>query len=317
MVDNFFIQLAVIIIVAAFLGLISKLLKQSIILAYIFAGLLLGPLFFNYIKPSDTLTLFSQLGITLLLFIIGLSMDFGVLKKYGVISLITGIGQIIFTFIIGFFIGKFLGFNVLESVYISIALTFSSTIVVVKLLSDKNDLNTLYGRISIGFLLVQDFLAIFILVFLSGIATSGESTLVLLSLTLVKTIGFVLFVLLFGRFVAPYIFYRFAKTQELLFVSGLSWCFLVMFLSYIMNFSVEIGAFLAGLGLGMLPYSQEIGNKLKPLRDFFIILFFVNLGLQVVANQIVNLIWPAVIFFIVCFNRQSPNTYDNTRFNGL
>ena len=288
-------QLTFIIIAAALLGVFSRFLKQPLILAYIITGLLLGPLVLNYITPSDTLTLFSQLGITLLLFIVGLSMNFNVLKKFGLISLVTGIGQVVFTSVIGFFIVRFLGFSFIEALYISVALTFSSTIIIVKLLSDKNDLNTLYGRISVGFLLVQDFIAILILILISGIQTGQESTGIIMLLTFLKGLGLLLMVFLFGKYIASYLFKKLAKVQELLFVSGLAWCFIVIFIAQKMNFSIEIGAFLAGLALGTLPYNQELGNKLKPLRDFFIVLFFVNLGLQVVIAEISALIWPAII----------------------
>lgn len=295
MVDNFFVQLAIIIIVSAFLAAFSRFFKQPLILAYIITGLLLGPLFFNYISSSDTLSLFSQLGITILLFIVGLNMDFNILKKFGFISLITGLGQVIITFILGFFITKLLGFGNIEAFYIGIALTFSSTIIIIKLLSDKYDLNTLYGRITVGCLLIQDFIAIILLILISGLSTNQDSLVTTLGFTLLKCLGLIVFILLFSKYIAPYLFNKLAKTQELLFVSGLSWCFLVILLVLKMNFSIEIGSFLAGLGLGALPYSRELSNKLKYLRDFFIILFFVNLSLQVVISDVSSLIIPAII----------------------
>jgi len=295
MVDDFFIQLAVIIIVAAILAGFSKFLKQPLILAYILTGIVLGPLVLNYIEPSDTLSLFSQLGIALLLFIVGLNMNFNVLRKFGLISLITGLGQVIFTSIIGFFISRALGFGIMESFYICVALTFSSTIIIVKLLSDKNDINTVYGRISVGFLLVQDFIAILVLILVSGLSTGQENTFSIFFYAIIKTLGLFVVIYAFGKYLAPYLFHRLAKTQELLFISGLSWCFLIILLVYKMNFSIEIGSFLAGLGLGTLPYSHELSNKLKHLRDFFIILFFVNLGLHVITSDISGLVMPSIL----------------------
>ncbi len=192
MVDNFFVQLAIIIIVSAFFAAFSRFLKQPLILAYIITGLLLGPLFFNYISSSDTLSLFSQLGITILLFIVGLNMDFNILKKFGFISLITGLGQVVITFILGFFITKLLGFGNIEAFYIGIALTFSSTIIIIKLLSDKYDLNTLYGRITVGCLLIQDFIAIILLILISGLSTNQDSLLTTLGFTLLKCLGLII-----------------------------------------------------------------------------------------------------------------------------
>ena len=146
---SFFIQLSLIILIATLFGFIARLFKQPLILAYVLAGMILGPIGWGIVKESESLLVFSQVGVALLLFIVGISLNPKHLKEIGKISLVTGLGQVIFTSIFGFLIAKGLGYPSIEAVYISIALTFSSTIIIVKLLTDKNDLETLYGRIAI------------------------------------------------------------------------------------------------------------------------------------------------------------------------
>src|SRR3990167_8827560 len=153
---NFFLEITLIIGLAAILSIIFRILKQPAILAYILTGIILGPLAVAKINNPEVVRSLSEIGITLLLFMVGLELRFSELKAVGKVAVITGAGQIVFTSIIGFFISLMLGFDVIASIYISIALTFSSTIIIVKLLSDKRDLKSLYGKISVGFLLVQD-----------------------------------------------------------------------------------------------------------------------------------------------------------------
>ena len=143
--DVLLFNLAIIIIFATFLALLARLFKQPLILAYILTGVILGPLFFGLISKTDFLVSLSNLGVAFLLFIVGLSLNFRVLKEVGKISLITGIGQVIFTSLVGYIIIRAIGIEVIPAIYISVALTFSSTIIIVKLLSEKNDLQSLSG----------------------------------------------------------------------------------------------------------------------------------------------------------------------------
>ena len=157
-----FLDITIITGLAAFLAIIFRILRQPAILAYILTGVILGPLAIGRINNPEVVRSLSEIGLTLLLFMVGLELKLSELKAVGKVAFVTGIGQIVFTSIIGFFISLILGFDVIVSVYIGIALTFSSTIIIVKLLSDKRDLKSLYGKISVGFLLVQDFVSIFI-----------------------------------------------------------------------------------------------------------------------------------------------------------
>lgn len=296
---EFFYELSLMLIIAVFISTFAKILKQPLIIGYIFTGLIVGPYFLNILKSIEMVEFLSKLGITSLLFIVGLGLNPKVLKDLGLVSLVTGMGQIIFTSLIGFLISLALGFNIVSSIYISIALTFSSTIIVLKLLSDKGDLGKMYGQISIGFLLVQDIVATIILVIVSGISTLQGTNIyeILLNLFLLISKGVLLLILIFVF--STKILSRFNKfisdSQEYLFIFATSWGMFISYLYYISGLSIEIGALVAGITLSMTPYSYEVASRLRPLRDFFIILFFILLGSQMTFLNIVNLIVPSTI----------------------
>jgi len=290
-----FIELSIIIGITVLITGITKLLKQPLIIGYILTGIIVSPYFLNIVQSAETIKVFSQIGIALLLFIVGLSLSPKVIKEVGKVSLITGIGQIIFTSLIGFFIGRLLGFSVIVSLYIAIALTFSSTIIIMKLLSDKKDLEKLYGKISIGFLLVQDIFVIILLMVIS----SFSGNLSMNSLSFGSILGGILLIggfVLISIYILPKLSIFFAKSQEFLFLFSIGWGLGLAALFYYMGFSMEIGALVAGIALSMSPFHYEISSKMKPLRDFFIILFFILLGSQMVFGTINELIVPAIIF---------------------
>src|SRR3989344_4292964 len=266
MTTDIFVQISALIITALAVSFIMRLLKQPLIIGYIITGILVGPFFFNILGETETLTTFSEIGISFLLFIVGLHLSPKVIKEVGKISLITGIGQIVFTSLIGFLICIALGFNWIISIYLAIALTFSSTIIIMKLLSDKDALEKLYGKISIGFLLVQDFVAIIILIVVSSFS-SGLSVGSLISSTLIKGILLVAFLALSGYYILPRLNNFFAKSQEFLFLFAIAWGMGLASLFFYAGFSIEVGALIAGIILSISPYSYEIGSKLRPLRD--------------------------------------------------
>jgi len=290
-----FIELSIIIGITVLITGAMKLLKQPLIIGYILTGIIVSPYFLNIVRSTDTIAVFSQIGITLLLFIVGLSLSPKVIKEVGKVSLITGIGQIIFTSLIGFFIGRLLGFSIIVSLYIAIALTFSSTIIIMKLLSDKKDLERLYGKISIGFLLVQDIFVIILLMIISSFSGKLNTINLILGnvLTGVLLVGALVLIIIY---VLPSLSKFFAKSQEFLFLFSIGWGLGLAALFHYIGFSMEIGALIAGVALSMSPYHYEISSKMRPLRDFFIILFFILLGSQMVFGNIIQFIIPAVIF---------------------
>ena len=290
-----FVQFVAIILVSVGLGLGARALKQPLILAYMISGVILGPALLGLVNPEGPIVVFSQIGVAFLLFLVGFSMSTRVFREVGRVALLTGIGQVAFTSLIGTAIAMALGFSWVEAVFIGIALSFSSTIVIVKLLSDKHDLDTLYGKISIGFLLIQDFIAIGVLVIITGLA-SGATPGVFVVETVLKLAALLVVPFLFSKFVLKHAFDRMAPNHELLFLSGIGWCFLMAFYSSLLGFSIEIGAFLAGISLASIPYNYEISIKIRPLRDFFLILFFVIMGANLLLNGVGDLIVPALIF---------------------
>lgn len=297
MVDTFF-EVGLVIGIATVISLLIRFLKQPLIIAYILTGIIAGPSLLNVISSTDTITIFSHMGVALLLFVVGLSLDPKVIKEVGVVSAVTGVGQVLFTTIIGFLISLALGFPALTALYIGIALSFSSTIIVLKLLSDKNEMDTLYGKISIGFLLVQDLIAIFVLMIVSSL-NGGMSAESFVLGTALKGIGLLVGLILFGIYVLPRITKIAAKSQEMLLLFSISWAFALSLLFFRAGFSIEIGALLAGVTLSFSPYRFEISSKLKPVRDFFLVLFFILLGYQVGLHDITQYLLPIIIFSLL------------------
>lgn len=287
-------ELALVIVLAAALGILAKLLRQPTILAYLAAGVVIGVFSFFNFDNREFFQIFSNLGIMFLLFLVGLEINYTSLKIVGKASVLVGLGQIIFTALFGFLISTMLGFNVLHSFYIAVALTFSSTIIVVQLLSEKKALNSLYGKLSTGFLLVQDFVAILILIFLAGLE-KGEASLSGLALTVGA--GILLFALMvfLGRTIIPAIFDKIAHSRELLFISSLAWLFAFVAVVQEIGFSVEIGGFLAGIALANSSEQFEISSRIKSLRDFFIVVFFAILGSSIALANFSGLIVPIVV----------------------
>ncbi|HTY40009.1 MAG TPA: cation:proton antiporter [Candidatus Paceibacterota bacterium] len=293
-------ELAVVVVLAAGLGVLARFLRQPVILAYLATGVVVGYFnFFNISDPSqqETFRVFSDLGIMFLLFLIGLEINYNSLRTVGRISLIVGLGQIIFTALIGAGLAWLFGYALVPALYIAVALTFSSTIIVVKLLSEKRDLTALYGKISIGMLLVQDIVAILLLVFLSSFDKPGTNSIWFgLLLTLVKAASLFALMLWVGKRVLPPIFDRAARSEELLFLLSLAWVFILATVVSRIGFSIEIAGFLAGLALANSLENIEIAGRIRPLRDFFILIFFVILGSTFVTADFSGLLWPIVVF---------------------
>ncbi len=294
-----FVELALIIFVATICAFLAKLLRQPLLVGYIAAGILVGPYALNLLHSTEEIELFSKIGVATLLFIVGLSLNPDVGREVGKPSLYVGIGQVLFTSIIGYFLVLMLGFDSTAALYIAVALTFSSTIIILKLLADKGDIGKLYGKISVGMLLVQDLVATLILVAVTvwssaeGAATNQASFKIVLLLLWGLVVGAALY--LISKYLLPHLAKWFAGNQELLFVFSLAWGLGLAALFQVMGFSVEIGALVAGITLAASPFAYEIGARLKPLRDFFILLFFILLGAQMVLTNLGVLLVPAVV----------------------
>ncbi|MEX1014311.1 MAG: cation:proton antiporter [Candidatus Paceibacterota bacterium] len=288
-------ELAIIMVVAAVLGIIARLLKQPTIIAYIATGAVIVGFGFLSFENQEVLHIFSEIGIILLLFLVGMEINYESLRLVGKTSLFVGLGQIIFTAFFGFLISTFLGFETITALYIAIGLTFSSTIIIVQLLSDKKALNGLYGKISVGFLLVQDFVAIIILLVLGGIEAGGSVSLGKILLTTLEGIALFVAMVILGRKLFPFIFNKIAQSRELLFLSSLAWLFVLTAVISKIGFSIEIGGFLAGLALANSSQHFEIASRVKPLRDLFMLVFFAILGSSVAFSSLSGLGFPIII----------------------
>ncbi|MFP4166217.1 MAG: cation:proton antiporter [Opitutales bacterium] len=279
------LDLGLIVIMAAACTFLGKLVKMPSIVAYIFAGILLGPVF-HLIELDHSLDLIAELGIALLLFLVGLELSFAKIRDVGRVALFAGVGQVIFTAAIGFFICLLLGFAPLPSVFLAVALTFSSTVVVVKLLDQKGHLDRLYGRIAVGIFLVQDIVVIAVLTVLTGLETGGADAFALLPALVgigkaTAAMALLLaFVLLAARYLLPRPFAWAARSPDTSFIWALFWCFLVVGIADRLDLSLEIGAFLAGIALAQLPYNDDLRRRLHPLMNFFVAVFFVALGVR-------------------------------------
>ncbi len=304
--NSIFFELSAIIITSTAFALIARLLKQPIILAFILAGILLGPVGLNILHSTELIDVLANFGIALMLYVVGIELDWRKFKELDRGTLLVGFGQILFTGAAGWLAAWLLGFSVNESWFFAVTLTFSSTIVVVKLLSEKRQLESLYGRIAMSILLLQDFLAIIALLVLESIGTHPGANIPWLSLggMSLKALGLGLLAYILARYVFRKIFIFVGKSQELLFLWSIAWCILFAMLAQLINFPVAISVYFAGLAIGSMDYNFEISARIRSLRDFFIVIFFAYLGSQLILTLPSHLLFGAAFLslFVVIGN---------------
>jgi len=297
--STIFTQLSIIIVIGGVISVLMRLLKQPLIIGYILTGIIVGPSVLGLIHDKTVFEAYSQIGITLLLFIIGLGLNIGVIKSLGKVSLTTAATLLTAVGGMGVLAGFLLGFTSTEALIIGFALFFSSTIIILKVLSDKRELSRLHGQIALGVILVDDVVATFALLFVAAAGTAGGLGLYDIALLIAKGLGLGLGLYIFSAKLMPLFIKFLAGSQELLFIFTIAWGFGVATLFDIAGFSHEVGALFAGVSLASLPYATEMAARLKPLRDFFIVLFFVvlgeNLGFQALQQSLV----PALILSLI------------------
>jgi len=273
-----FEQIAGVLLVCVLAGGLSLLLRQPLVVGLIAAGIAVGPQALGLVDETVEIEFLAKLGISLLLFVVGLKLDVREIGRLGPVALATGLGQVVFTSVIGFGIAIGLGFEVVPALYIAVALTFSSTIIIVKLLTDKREIDDLHGRIAIGFLIVQDIVVVLAMIVITASSdTNGSFGDRALEVFLRGTLLVVL-VVLFGRFVAARITALLARQSELLILGAVTWAVALASVSTLLGFNEEVGAFLAGLSLASTPYRDAISGRLTTLRDFMLVFFFIELG---------------------------------------
>ncbi|NLC55504.1 MAG: hypothetical protein GX774_01540 [Armatimonadetes bacterium] len=285
--------------VSALVGTVAVRLRQPLICAFIAVGILLGPSGLDWIQSNDQIHLLGEIGLAVLLFVVGLKLDLHLIRSMGPVSLATGLGQVAFTSVGGFFLAWALGMTPLTALYVAVALTFSSTIIVVKLLSDKRETEALHGRIALGFLIVQDLVVVLAMVGLSVLA--GQSHLhpgLQVLLVLVKAAGMIAVVSLASFLVLPRLVPLLGRSTELLVLFSIAWALALAHLGSVLGFSKEVGAFAAGVSLASTAYRDILGARLVALRDFLLLFFFLDLGSrldmgalgsQVVASVVLSL----------------------------
>ena len=280
MFDNVFYQIGAILGLTAAGGALALLLRQPLIVAFIAVGILLGPSGFGVVVHSGEIELFARLGIALLLFVVGLKLDVHIIRTVGPVALLTGLGQVIFTSVVGFLIAMGLGMEPVTAIYVAVALTFSSTIIIVKLLSDKREVDSLHGRIAVGFLIVQDIVVVLVMIALTAAGQAeADTSLGTEALLIVAKGALMLFaVVLLTRYVLPRLMHRLAKSAELLMLFSIAWAIIGASVGDALGFSKEVGAFLAGVSIASTPYRELVAARLVSLRDFLLLFFFIELG---------------------------------------
>jgi Kef-type K+ transport system membrane component KefB len=293
---SFLQNLGIIVIAAAVMVMAGRVVRMPAIVVYLLAGILIGPLL-GWVEMSPALDLISEKGIALLLFLVGLELSFDKIRDVGKVAIAAGIGQVVFTAAGGYVLCWLLGFPVMDALFLATALTFSSTVVVVKLLDEKGELDSLYGRIAVGIFLVQDLVVIVILTFLAALEGGVDASKV--TAGLLKAFGgmaaLLAVSLLASRYILPRPFAWAARSPEVLLVWALSWCFLLVLAAHAFGLSLEVGAFLAGLGLAQLPCNDDLRRRVHPLMNMFIAVFFVSLGVRMEAGGAAANWWPTLV----------------------
>lgn len=293
---HIFTEFSVLLIISAFAGMLSLWLKQPVLIAYIVVGILVGPAGFGLVSAHDQIDLLAQVGVVVLLFVVGLKLDLQHVRHIGPVALATGLGQLTFTIIFGFILTYVLGKSVMDALYVSVALTFSSTIIIVKLLTDKREIDALHGRIAIGFLIVQDLAVVIAMMVMSTLRTGGESDLLILLATItMRLVGIAVALYLLMRYLLPWIVAKMARSQELLLIFAIAWGTAFAALGEWAGFSKEAGAFLAGFSLASSIYRDAINARLTGIRDFLLLFFFIDLGSKLDFSTLGAEIWPASI----------------------
>lgn len=292
--------MAICIVAAWLLGIVGQLLKQPLILMYLLAGVVVGPLGMEMVSAKESIKTISDLGLILLLFMIGLEIDLKKILGAGKLITLTALSQIVgglaFSFLFFFLLRSSLGYG-LSMAYLIAASVLSSTVIIVKVLYDKRELDTFAGRLTIGILVLQDLVAIILLAIQPNLDNPQLS---IFAISLAKA-GFLIgAAFLVSRFFLPPLFKSIARLPELVLVGAIGWCFWVSWMASNLGLSAEMGALVAGVSLSTFPYTLDVTAKVTSLRDFFVTLFFVALGMKIPAPSF-DLIRGAMIFSSVLF----------------
>jgi Kef-type K+ transport system membrane component KefB len=296
--QSVFGEVAALLVLAAAIGLFGAFLRQPLIVSFIVVGLIAGPFGLGIVRSGENIDLLSKLGIAVLLFLVGIKLDVQLIRTLGAVSLTAGLGQVLLTAGIGLMVGLALGLGAVESSYIAVALTFSSTIIVVKLLSDRREIEALHGQVALGILIVQDLIVVAVMIVLSavGIGAPGNASSGRVALAIVSGLSLVAVVALFARYVAGPLTERLAHVPELLITFAIAQAAMFAALADYVGLGKELGGLLAGISLASTRYRDIMAARLAPLRDFLLLFFFVALGSKLELSQLGASILPAAVF---------------------
>jgi len=295
--DSAFAEVAALLLAAALIGALALWLRQPLIIAFILVGILEGPAVLGWVTAADQIDLLAKIGIALLLFVVGLKLDLRLIRTLGPLAVVTGLGQMAFSSVGGYLTARAFGMESVAALYIAAALAFSSTIIVVKLLSDKREIDALHGRTAVGILIVQDIVVIVLLLTLTAFGAGSEATGPWEGTVafLVKATAFLTALGIAMRYLLPWLLHRLAASQELLVLFGIAWAVALAAGAEAMGFSKEVGAFLAGVSLASTPYREALGARLVSLRDFLLLFFFIDLGAGLDLGLLGEQVWVAVV----------------------
>ena len=296
-------DLALSILMAWLVGVGAHLLRQPLLLAYLMAGFTLGPSGLRWVRSPESITTIAELGLIFMLFMIGLEIDLKKIVRTGKVILIAAGAQILGCYVLGtiFFLAMGMPFGRggnWDALYLGAGVALSSTVIIVKVLYDKRELDTVPGRITLGVLVLQDLFAI---LFLAVQPSLDDLQFTVLLISAGRVAVLIAATLLISRFVLPFFFHRIARLSELVIVGALAWCFFVAELAEFLRLSREMGALIAGVSLSTFPYALDVTAKVTALRDFFITLFFVALGMTIAlpTDATIGLALLIVIFTMV------------------
>ncbi len=291
-----FEQVAAVLAVSVAAGALALLLRQPLIVGLLAAGIAVGPELLGIVQDPAEIELLAKIGISLLLFVVGLKLDVRLVARLGPVALATGLGQVFFTSVVGFLIALALGFERMPALYIAVALTFSSTIIIVKLLTDKRELEDLHGRIALGFLIVQDIVVVLAMIVITATGDASDDLSSEILGVGVRGIVLIALVVGVGRYLANPATHLFARSPELLVLAAVAWATVLAAVSIALGFSQEVGAFLAGMSLASTPYREAIVGRLSTLRDFLLVFFFVELGALFEFSTAIPQLRAAIVF---------------------
>lgn len=278
---------AVIVVAATAIGFLAKRTGQPTIIAYVLTGLLLGPVLLDVVTEEGLVELMAELGLGFLLFLLGIKMRFDDIRNVLRPIVTIAVWQTVLQTALAFAVAYVLGFTLVETVVIALATVFGATPIIVKILTDKDEITALPGKIDVGVLIVQDVYLVFVLAMLSAGGLTSVADAGITFATIVVMMSFVaLFSLASSRYLLPGLFRRIADDEDVFFVIAIAWAFLFIVASEGLDLSIEVGAFLAGISLAQLPYSKELEERISPITDFFILVFFASIGLRLAADDL-------------------------------